>query len=305
MRRQCLGAMLVALSLALAGCGAGTPAPRLPAVPVGNLGAPIALAPLLLGTGDPPAILAGGGAQGLAAPFLVAPATDLRRLAGQGFTVVGALCQRSPQVLLWHGAQIFAWPDLAQGPLYLAPGADVATLAIAVGRYKGVLDKLPQVQAAAGGVRDFLKDPLSLLLAPEPLASALVARGQAHIAQPLADELGPYPTCLVYARRSVLRKDPLLVLSLLRRLDLGLWQLAAEPQRRESPDLRALAPTLPPTAILHAMQAAKAEAIFPQTVLLDADDLHLLHEEIAHGVWPAGALDLGPARTAVEHPFVR
>ena len=296
---------VLALALLLAGCGEAAPAPRLPAVPVGSLGAPIALAPLVLAGGDPPTVLAGGGARALAAPFLVAPATDLRRLAERGFTAVAGLCQRSPEVLLWHRAQVFAWPDLAGGPLYLAPGADAATLAVAVGRYRDVLDKLPKVQAAAGGVRAFLADPGSFLLAPEPLASAFVLAARAHIAQPLADELGPYPTCLVYARRSVLHQDPLLVLSLLRRLDLGLWRLAEHATRRELPELRALAPTLAPTAVLRAMQAANAEGIFRQTVLLDAEDLRLLHDEILPGVWPRGALDLGPARAALERPFVR
>lgn len=293
------------LSLLLAGCGGPASAPHLPAVAVGNLGAPLALAPLLLGAGDPPTFLAGSGAKGRAAPFLVAAATDLPSLAAQGFTAIGGLCRTSPDTLLWHGQTIFSWTDLAAGPLYLAPGADAATLKIAVARYQRVLDKLPAVQPATGGVPAFLHDPAGFLLAPEPLASALVAGGHAHIAQPLADELGPYPTCLVYARRSVLRHDPLLVLALLRRLDLGLWQLAAASGRRELPELRALAPTLPPTAILRAMDAAGEEGIFRDTVLLDAADLRLLRDEIAPGVWPADALDLGPARAALERPFVR
>ncbi len=296
---------LLGLALLLAACGSEAPAPRGPAVPVGNLAAPIALAPLLLGSGDPATVLAGNGASGLAAPFLVAPSTELPHLASQGFTAVGGLCRTSPQTLLWHGQTVFSWADLAQGPLYAAPGSDLGTLAVALARYKGVLEKLPKVQAVAGGVKTFLDDPTGFLLAPEPLASALVSKGRAEIAQPLADELGPYPTCLVFARASVLRNDPLLVVALLRRLDLGLLQIAAESKKRELPDLRALAPTLPATAILRAMAAASEEGIFRDTVLLGADDLRVLHEEIAPGDWPTGALDLGPAREAVERPFVR
>jgi hypothetical protein len=295
---------LVAISLLLSGCGGSPPAAKAPAVPVGNLAAPLALAPLLLGTGEPATLLAGGGPEGLAAPFVVAPAPELPRLAREGFTVVGGLCRTSPQVLLWHGESVFSWTDLTQGPLYVAPGADLATLAIVIARYRNVLEKLPKVEAVAGGVETFREDPTSFLLAPEPLASALVAKGQAQLAQPLADELGPYPTCLVFARSSVLKVDPLLVVALLRRLDAGLWQIAAESAKRELPQLRALAPTLPATAILRAMAAAKVEGIFRDSVLLDDQDLRLLHEEIAPGEWPPGALDLAPAREALEKPFV-
>ena len=303
MRRAAV-TVLVGLALLLGGCSASAPTPRTPPVPVGNLAAPLALAPLLLGTGEPATLLAGGGPEGLAAPFVVAPAPELPRLASQGFTAVGGLCRTSPQVLLWHGESVFSWTDLAQGPLYVAPGADLATLAIAIARYRNVLEKLPKVQAVAGGVKTFREDPTSFLLAPEPLASALVAKGQAQLAQPLADELGPYPTCLVFARSSVLKGDPLLVVALLRRLDAGLWQIAAESARRELPQLRALAPNLPATAILRALAAAKEEGIFRQSVLLDDQDLRLLHEEVAPGEWPPGALDLAPAREALDKPFV-
>ncbi len=304
MSRHLACAFLAALLL-LSGCGASRPVAPLPEVPVGNLGAPLALAPLLLGAGGPGTLLSGSGPRGLASPFLVAPATDLPQLSAQGFTVIGGLCRTSPQTLLWHGDTVFGWTDLARGPLYLAPGADPRTLAIAVARYKGVLDKLPTVLTAQGGVRAFQQDPAGFLLAPEPLASSLVAKGKAEIAQPLADELGPYPTCLVFTRSQVLHQDPLLVLALLRRLNAGLLEIAAESPRRELPELRALAPTLPATAILRAMAVAREEQLFRDTVLLDPQDLRLLHDEIAPGVWPRGAIDLGPARTALERPFVR
>ena len=296
------GLVAVAAALLLAACGA--PAPHIPAVPLGNLDAPIAVAPLLLDQGDPPTLLADGGAKGQAAPLLIAPSTDLLRLTRQGFTVVGAICRTSPETLLWHGGGLFSWQDFGKAPLYLAPGADARSLEIAVARYRGILDKLPQVVPAAGGVQAFRTDRAGFLLAPEPLASLLVAKGEAHLAQPLADELGPYPTCLVYARTSVVRRDPLLVTALLRRIDLGLWQLRAQTERRELPLLRALAPTIPPSAILRALAAARSEGIFRQTVLLGDLDLRALHDEIAPGAWPDSALDLGPARAALRRPFV-
>lgn len=301
MKRR-LGALAAGAALLLAGCGGPPPAPKPPSVRVGSLGAPLALAPLALGPGNPPTVVATGPAA-RAAVFLVAPSTDLGPLAREGFTVIGGLCRTSPETLLWHGRTVFAWTDLAKGPLYLAPGADAATLALAVRRYRGVLDALPAAVPQTGGVAAFRKDPAALLLAPEPLASQLVAQGAATLAQPLADELGPYPTCLVYARRSVLRADPLLVGSLLRRLDRGLLEIAAERAERELPALRELAPSLPPTAWLRAMAAAHAEGIFAQTVLLDAQALRTLRQEIAPGAWPRGALDLGPARSAVRRPF--
>lgn len=300
MRR--LLALAAALALLLAGCG-GAGGRNAPKVAVGSLGAPLGLAPLGMASG-PPGLSLVPAARSLTATFVVAPSDRLPQLAAEGFTAIGALCASAPDVLLWHARAVFAWPDLDKAPLYVAPGADPGALGIALARYRGVLDHVPAPAALPGGVAAFRRNMAAFLLAPEPLASRLLSQGLAELAQPLAVELGPYPTCLLYVRRSVARQDPLLVEAVLRRADLGLLALGAGMPRRELAQVRALAPHCGPAAWLTALEAARAEGVFASTALIGPQALALLHREIAPGDWPAGALDLSFARAALRRLFV-
>jgi hypothetical protein len=292
-----LGALLV-----LAGCG--TPPPPRPTLQFGLVGEPFGAAPAIAAEDRLPLPLhLARGQAALAAPFLIAPSTLLPQLATQGFVALGAACSSPPDVLLWHGEGLFSWRDLRGQPLYVAPGADAQALGAAIARYAGVLSPLPEPISQTGGVAAFERNPAGFLLAPEPLATALFAKGKAALAQALPDELGPYPTCLLYTRRETLAREPLLSLQIVRALNLGLWRLSSEDPGQLALALRPLDPAVSPTSLLRALLTARAERVFPDSLYLSPAALQRLEQEFPGGRLPQGAVDTELALRALRDPF--
>lgn len=301
MRRKLLASLWLA-ALLLQGCSLLPRAPQPLVVPVGVLGEPLGAAPLLLAQPDAVHFEPALGDQ--VETFLIAPSNDLPALAAQGYVALGAICAAPPDSLLWHRTDLFSWTDLHEAPVYAAKGADLGALAAALARYRGILSPQPKPLPAQGGVGAFQSRGDAFLLAPEPLASDLLQKGNATLAQALPDELGPYPSCVVYGQSQVVRGDPLLTLALLRALDLGLWQLqASDATVRLALQLRPLSPGLPPTAIGRALQAARAQGVFRDAVALSPAALEALLGEFPARDLPPGAIDQRPARQALDRPF--
>ncbi len=300
MRRLALAALL---ALALGGCGAA-PAPQRPALALGLVGEPLAAAPILLAQDEVPLPLEiRRGAAALTAPYLLAPSSVLPELARQGWVVLGAACATPPDVLLWHEGGLFGWSALDKQSLYVAPGADAGALGAAIARYRGVISPLPEPTAQRGGIAGFEEDPGSFLLAPEPTAADLLVSGRAELAQPLPDELGPYPTCLVLAQAKVLQADPLLSERLLRAMNLGLWRFATESPGQIALALRPLSPATSPAGLLRSVLTARREDVFPTSVTLSAAVTSALVSEFPRGRLSDGALAPGPSLRALRDPF--
>ncbi|MDA8345682.1 MAG: hypothetical protein M0Z66_09395 [Thermaerobacter sp.] len=299
--RRVLIAAIYALFL-LAACGAPK-SPR-PLLRLGLLGEPLGAAPALLAQDSLPLPLGlRRGAAARTAPYLIAPSSMLPQLAGEGWIALGAACASPPDTLLWHATGLFSWQDLAKQGLYLAPGADAPALGAAIARYRGVLSPLPEPISQVGGVAGFEADPTGFLLAPEPIASSLLANGQAELAQPLPDELGPYPSCLLLARRTTLQADPLLSLQMVRALDLGLWRLSTEDPGQLALALRPLVPGVSPSSLLRTVLTARQKGIFTSALNLSGSALMNLEGEFARGRFPQGAVDDQFARRALRDPF--
>lgn len=300
MSRQRALAAMTALMLTLAGCAASAPPPPL-LVPVGIGAEPLARAVLLYGREVPGVRFAPRDAAASDAFAIVAP-SQVPSFLGHGFAAIGAACARAPESLLWHGEGPFAWGLVGEQPLYAAPGSDPAALEVALSRYRGVLADLRAPLWTPGGVLAFLHRPESFLLAPEPLASALIANGQARLAQALPDELGPFPSCIVVARQGVLRRDPLLAVALLREIDQSIFTLRTGRPAELALRGRPIWPTTSFRGIERALAVARESGIWSDSAYLSAADLSA---ELAEMGWtlPDGGLRDRYAREALQRPF--
>lgn len=236
-------------------------------------------------------------------PFVISSSGTLRQWLGRGDQIIGSGCARQPESLLWHRDETFGWSDVSAMPLYSAPGADAVPLSLALARYKGLVPDLRPPLPAVGGVRAFLREPEAFLLAPEPLASALVANGQALLAQSLADELGPFPGCFVLVRGSILRHDPLVAVELLRQIDLGIFELKTGRLPELALQARPAFPTTTYRGLERALSVARANGTWPESAYISASTLQAEFSELGQTL-PSGSLLDRYARQAVEHPFL-
>lgn len=292
-------AAIAALLLLLAGCG---PARRTPvSVPVGIASEPLARAVLTYAGADAQLRFVAAPAS-VYDPFVIASSGNLAAYARRGFVVVGSACARPPEDLLWHYEETFGWSNLGGMPLYAAEGADSAVLQLALSRYRGIVKDLKPPLPAEGGVRAFLEEPEGFLLAPEPLASALIANGEGLLAQALPDELGPFPGCFILARASILQRDPQLAVHLLETVDMSLFSLRISKPSELALLLRPLWPTTSYRGIERALSVAQRSGIWPDSAYLSTAALRSELADLGESL-PSGGFSDRYAREALLHPF--